>query len=1175
MSDTMNQAGELYYKRGTGFFANGEYEKAVADFTQAFNLGYNRKQILEELYSCFILPNEEEFRKNYRENSSEFTQLSFEECTLDFIPVRENRFYIFDRREECFRGIFELEETPVQGKKIEFHDILYADTWDIREMLQDMKENIHTVYVLLDEQLETKFASFLKLPRFQELYLNQVICFKNDTVMRAFFEDYEQFYLPKQIVCTQTENISGMIYEIHNKRISCRRTERENIFLSICILSCNNGTAAYNHVLHLLQSIYDNEIEIIVLNYGASNDTEGYRQVRQIKDSRVRYYEFPDCRKREGLLKVLELAKGAYAVLAESGTRMDQEQMETYFNLLKTHASAGVFLTNAPGQAKEDVYKKGKQAVVKASDLSSMTGITCNMELFRRTGILKQLAAQQGNKFLEAYPHAALAMLSGAHADFVVSSLVLWKKCSPESGEMDAVPCSMRERWIAQQNGAIEFLNHFPGPLSEMDCAGLRHLLTERLLEMQWSGDRWLGRDSMNEEKKKLKRAAEHNAASADMEKWINEYEKKYPYDLDLYSVRAWFLLKSRETEKAYETIKKAFRINPYNYVVNQLARLICKETGRYTEAVKYDTVLQMLQREFKILPSVESWYDRLDEQIKETYESLSARGEDTDSFRKEIEFMEAHKETAYGLDDQTYYRGAFYKQVIGTVYEDIFGNKKYNAYYYDVGAEDICLRKEECSWTTTKLECMEVTRAKELTLGDSEYLLPILQENTGIPYEIITGNGKSFLCRNKKAVHFDYYRLPSHTVIRSESKLLFGKPIELRRNPKRKKLVLNIFVDGISQKVLGEENFAKLMPYTFKFFQKGVQCTSVYSAGEWTLPSLASYVTGVGSANHMVIHNKITNNLPEDITVLAEYFHEAGYYTAKIDGDWRSSLAYGYGRGMDRVVYQHQNTGFKTEQVVADVIDQMELTKETNQFIWMCVGELHNIADGFTMNASVQAEIPLESRTDEDTGKTSVKQNFSPNKRAAYTRQMKYIDRHLHALYTYIEENYSDSEIIVSLFGDHGQGYLVNEAEEHFLADGRSRVAMMFRGGDIPADTVCEELMSTCDYVPVLCKLAGIPLKHEEIDGNLPVFFGGTRKREYAITESIHPGDAYEAAVVSPDYKFYFTSEGMVEYDGRFEPGAYSCRLLDKDGNECRDAADIRHYLDVLMRHAGSLVVY
>ena len=131
----------------------------------------------------------------------------------------------------------------------------------------------------------------------------------------------------------------------------------------------------------------------------------------------------------------------------------------------------------------------------------------------------------------------------------------------------------------------------------------------------------------------------------------------------------------------------------------------------------------------------------------------------------------------------------------------------------------------------------------------------------------------------------------------------------------------------------------------------------------------------------------------------------------------------------------------------------------------------------------------------------------------------------------------------------------------------------MMFRGGNLPAGTVCEELISTCDYVPILCKLAGIPLKHEDIDGNLPVFFGGSRKREYAITESIHPGDAYQAAIVSDDYKFYYTSEGVVEYDGRFEPGKFSCRLTDNEGNEYTDEACVK-YLDVLMRHAGSLMV-
>lgn len=1173
MSDIMSQAGELYYKRGTGFFVNGEYEKAVADFIEAYNLGYDRKQILENLYSCFIWPNEEEFRKNYGENSGEFTQLSFEECALDFIPVSEDRFYIFDRGEECFRGIFELDKVPVQGEKIKFHDILYADTWDIREILPDMKENFRTVYVLLDEQLETKFASFFKLPRFKELYLNQVICFKNEAVMRAFFEEYERIYLPKQIVCTQTNDAAGLICEIHNKRISRKRTERANIFLSICILSCNNGAMAYNSVRHLLQSTYDNEIEIIVLKLGSTEDTTGYQQIRQTEDSRVRYYEFPDYQKNRGVLKALELAKGTFAVLAEDGSRMDLEQMETYFNLLKTHFTAGIILTNAPGQKTYDVYEKGIMAVFKVSDLKSVAGITCNMGLIRCTGILEQLAAQQGNKFLEAYLHIALAMLSGVHAEFVVSGLVLWEKCNMECEEPDTMACRMRNCWIAQQNEVIKYLYDFPGPLSEKDCASLRHLLKERLLEMQWSDDRWLGRDSMNEEKKKLKSAAIHDAVSGDMEKWLCEYEEKYPYDLDLHTVRAWFLLKSGQMEAAYETIRKALRINPYNYAVNQMARLICRETERYTEAVEYDTILLMLQREFKVLPPVESWYDQLAEKITAEYESLKTREEDIEQYRKEIKFMEEHKETAYGLDDQTYYQGGLNKRVIGTVYEDRLGNQKYNAYYYDAGVEDICLEEKLCNWTTTKLECMEVIRAKELTLGNSEYLLPVLQENTGIPYKITAADGKSFLCKNKKAVHFDYYRLPPHTAIKSESELLFGKPIVLRQNPEQKKLVLNIFVDGISQKVLEEENFARLMPYTYKFFSKGVQCSNVYTAGEWTLPSLASYVTGVGSANHMVIHNKITNNLPEDITVLAEYFHEAGYYTAKIDGDWRSSLAYGYGRGMDRVIYQHQNTGFKAEQVVADATDHMELMKETNQFVWMGVGELHNIADGFTMNASVQAEIPLENRTDEDTGKTSVKQNFSYNKRAAYIRQMKYIDRYLGVLYTYIEENYRDSEIVVSLFGDHGQGYLVNEAEEHFLADGRSKVAMMFRGGNLPAGTVCEELISTCDYVPILCKLAGIPLKHEDIDGNLPVFFGGSRKREYAITESIHPGDAYQAAIVSDDYKFYYTSEGVVEYDGRFEPGKFSCRLTDKEGNEYTDEACVK-YLDVLMRHAGSLMV-
>lgn len=107
------------------------------------------------------------------------------------------------------------------------------------------------------------------------------------------------------------------------------------------------------------------------------------------------------------------------------------------------------------------------------------------------------------------------------------------------------------------------------------------------------------------------------------------------------------------------------------------------------------------------------------------------------------------------------------------------------------------------------------------------------------------------------------------------------------------------------------------------------------------------------------------------------------------------------------------------------------------------------------------------------------------------------------------------------------------------------------------------------------MCSLAGIPLKNEQIDGRLPRFFGGESEREYVISESIHPGDHYEAAVIAKEQTFYFTSGGRVEYDGRFELGEYQCRILDRDGNECREQADIEKFMTALMEHIGGLLKY
>ena len=73
----------------------------------------------------------------------------------------------------------------------------------------------------------------------------------------------------------------------------------------------------------------------------------------------------------------------------------------------------------------------------------------------------------------------------------------------------------------------------------------------------------------------------------------------------------------------------------------------------------------------------------------------------------------------------------------------------------------------------------------------------------------------------------------------------------------KRKPLILNIFVDGLSQTVL-ENHMEMLMPNTYRFFREGMICTNAHTAGDWTFPSIASIVTGQTMANHKMLHSKL-----------------------------------------------------------------------------------------------------------------------------------------------------------------------------------------------------------------------------------------------------------------------------------------------------------------------------
>ncbi len=147
---------------------------------------------------------------------------------------------------------------------------------------------------------------------------------------------------------------------------------------------------------------------------------------------------------------------------------------------------------------------------------------------------------------------------------------------------------------------------------------------------------------------------------------------------------------------------------------------------------------------------------------------------------------------------------------------------------------------------------------------------------------------------------HYVNYRMPKGTfIISSDNEFRIGELVPLIHEKNRKKLVLNIFVDGLSQTVL-ENNFEKLMPHTYRFFRNGIECTNAHTAGDWTFPSIASITTGQTLARHKMLHSKILRKIDEETPILFEYFKNAGYNTTKIGGNWRIAPNYGYARGIE-----------------------------------------------------------------------------------------------------------------------------------------------------------------------------------------------------------------------------------------------------------------------------------
>ena len=661
----------------------------------------------------------------------------------------------------------------------------------------------------------------------------------------------------------------------------------------------------------------------------------------------------------------------------------------------------------------------------------------------------------------------------------------------------------------------------------------------------------------------------------------IEQYEREVPDDIDLLSMKISYYLLIDDIETATDYALQGVRRMPlYGDMYYNLA-YIYELSGQWLDAYLNYQKADFLYSYRKDVKGQElGLEDKSSEALKNYVEMTNqiSNVAELDAQKERLNALMNMTEKGWGFNDISFRN---YSQIVGKYFYNNLFEQKFVGVFKDQFLS-VVPEKENHNMDVIHLkgEFLQVQEGQEIWLGvldnaedTTEYLLPIAcsEKNT---LHIFQVKEKEYRVAQYHPNQFAYYRIPNGSHISSTKKSYYGNPIPLKRNPEKKRLVLSIFLDGMAQQVIQGADFEKIMPYTYRYFKKGTICNRAYSASEWTQPSIATYVTGLDTTHHMLFHNKLDCPMPLDMPTIAEYFKKDGYYTANVAGDWRITPTNGHDRGYDRFVYQHQKAGFKVQEVIAEAINHLEAFQDVNQYFWISGGDLHDVADGDNLPLDVQKDLPLELRTYEDKGQTSAKQSYSDNKKAAYIRLATHCDRWLQYLYMYLEEHYKEDEIVVSLFADHGQGYLV-ETGKHFLSKERSNVAFMFRGGEAEGKGVVEEIMSTCDYSCILRKLAGVNQPEVLSDGRLPKTFGGSEEREYALSESIHPKDPYQAAVFANDETFFFVNPYPVTDEGRFELADYTYWLEDLQGNRIQNDDLCQKYLKMVLKHIAPLLIY
>lgn len=415
-------------------FQSGLYDEALEAFVLAYSKGYEQEWVMNNIYSCYMAGNEEEFCKTFAQQALDIG-ISYEDCILDFIPYRDGEYYIFDKEMGAFRGVFsvhDLQETESNPslQNVEFSAAVLEMEWNWKEekvILSEAKKR--KVYIISHDL--NRFLSFCKLPELAE-YMQNIKIFADRQELQEYFHKNTSVYLPK-IICGQEEDKKELIRimdQEHKYRLTPEGRNMENVLLTIGIPTHDRGNLVLKRLENLLSMPYDAEIEIAISKNGTNFYQEEYKKVIHTADARINYYDHgKELKYNVNWAYVVEMAHGKYVLMVSDEDDVIIEALEHYFKLLYNNPDVNLVRAKTifqySGLCEKRYGKKGFEAFsFMFLRQNYLSGLIIRREDFLQENLL-ELERFSDNPFYLCYPHEWWCAMLSRKGDYMEEPIEL------------------------------------------------------------------------------------------------------------------------------------------------------------------------------------------------------------------------------------------------------------------------------------------------------------------------------------------------------------------------------------------------------------------------------------------------------------------------------------------------------------------------------------------------------------------------------------------------------------------------------------------------------------------------------------------------------------------------------------------------------------------------------